>query len=251
MQRQLTTLTLAAGLCISGAAQATLIDRGGGLIYDDVLNVTWLQNTNLAASNTFGLAYNTDLGNHPNDSEGASYSELINPNGRMTWGAALHWIDAMNTANYLGYSNWRLPTLNVMDTSCSHDIAPDGYYGYHCTDGEFTHLMSADLGVQPGSSVLNTAGDTAVQIANLALFSNVQSDVYWMGMEWAAYPLYAWNYATSVDYQYFDDKNLPFYAWAVRDGDVASPSGNVPEPETLGLIALGLLGLGLARRVAG
>lgn len=27
----------------AGAAQATLIDRGGGLIYDDLLNITWLQ----------------------------------------------------------------------------------------------------------------------------------------------------------------------------------------------------------------
>ena len=34
----------------SGAAQATLIDRGGGLIYDSVLNVTWLQNANLASN---------------------------------------------------------------------------------------------------------------------------------------------------------------------------------------------------------
>lgn len=27
---------------------ATLWDRGGGLIYDDVLNITWLQDTNYA-----------------------------------------------------------------------------------------------------------------------------------------------------------------------------------------------------------
>jgi len=29
-------------VAISGAAQASLIDRGGGLIYDTNLNVTWL-----------------------------------------------------------------------------------------------------------------------------------------------------------------------------------------------------------------
>jgi hypothetical protein len=37
-----------AGLLSSGAAQATLVDRGGGLFYDNVLNVTWLQDANYA-----------------------------------------------------------------------------------------------------------------------------------------------------------------------------------------------------------
>jgi len=36
-------LAVAAGLLsLGGLAQATLIDRGNGLIYDDVLNITWL-----------------------------------------------------------------------------------------------------------------------------------------------------------------------------------------------------------------
>lgn len=38
----------AAGLSLSGAAQATLIDRGGRMIYDDVLDITWLQDANYA-----------------------------------------------------------------------------------------------------------------------------------------------------------------------------------------------------------
>lgn len=38
------------GRCVSmwGRARATLIDRGSGLIYDDVLDVTWLQDANYA-----------------------------------------------------------------------------------------------------------------------------------------------------------------------------------------------------------
>lgn len=38
------------GLCVSGVAQAALYDRGGGLIYDSVLDVTWLQDANYAAT---------------------------------------------------------------------------------------------------------------------------------------------------------------------------------------------------------
>lgn len=40
MQNKLLIQTLLTGLTLSGAAQAALIDRGGGLIYDDVLNIT-------------------------------------------------------------------------------------------------------------------------------------------------------------------------------------------------------------------
>ncbi len=36
-----------------GAAQAALVDRGGGFIYDDVLNVTRMQNANLATSDNW------------------------------------------------------------------------------------------------------------------------------------------------------------------------------------------------------
>ena len=48
MKRILPALGLLAVLLIAGRAQATLINRGGGLIYDNVLNITWLQNANYA-----------------------------------------------------------------------------------------------------------------------------------------------------------------------------------------------------------
>ncbi len=35
-------------ICIVGTGQAATFDRGNGLIYDDVLDITWLQNANLS-----------------------------------------------------------------------------------------------------------------------------------------------------------------------------------------------------------
>lgn len=55
----LATLTLSAP-----AAQAQLFDRGGGLIYDSVQNITWLADANYAKTS----GYDDD--------------------GRMTWGEA-------------------------------------------------------------------------------------------------------------------------------------------------------------------
>ena len=101
-------LALLAGLALSGAAQATLIDRGGGLIYDSGLDITWLKDANLAATSSFGVPG-------------------INANGWMNWFAAQSWIDAMNTAHYLGYSDWRLPTM--VDT-----LTPGCDYAYGGTD---------------------------------------------------------------------------------------------------------------------
>src|ERR1035438_5147029 len=98
MQKKPLILALLAGLALFGAGQAALIDNGGGLIYDSVLNITWLQNANLAASNTFGVSG-------------------IGADGSMTWNTAQSWIGAMNAADYLGQSDWRLPTTSQANGS--------------------------------------------------------------------------------------------------------------------------------------
>jgi len=124
----------------SVSAQAALHGRlpatPGGTDYqaywDDGLNVTWTANANLAASNTFGLAYNTDLGMHSGDNYPGTYVNEIQTTGPMTWGAALWWIDAMDGANYLGVNDWRLPTALNQDGSgpCARSDCTDSEMGY-------------------------------------------------------------------------------------------------------------------------
>lgn len=99
------------------------------------------------------------------------------------------------------------------------------------------HLLVADLGNSAWTSVLDPTGDTAEQIANLAMFSNVQSYAYWSGLEYAPDTGFAWGFGTSNGYQGNGDKNLAMYAVAVHPGDVAA---TVPEPQTLALMPLGL-----------
>ena len=45
------------GLLVAGlftvSAQAALYDRGNGLIYDDVLNITWMQDANYAQTSGY------------------------------------------------------------------------------------------------------------------------------------------------------------------------------------------------------
>jgi hypothetical protein len=88
-------LALALGLSLMMPTNATLISRlGGQAYYDDVLDITWQTNANLADSMTFGVGG-------------------ISASGPMSWYSASSWIAAMNTANYLGFGDWHLPTLRL------------------------------------------------------------------------------------------------------------------------------------------
>src|SRR5678815_5583167 len=113
---------LAAG-CAS-SAQAALQERlNGAAVYDTDLNVTWLTNANLPQSNTFNIL-------------------AIAPSGAMSWNTAQSYIVAMNAANYLGFSTWRLPTTRQPDPNCTtQDLANHISYGLACIGSEMGHLF--------------------------------------------------------------------------------------------------------------
>ena len=105
----------AALLAGAASAQAALVNRGGGMIYDTTLNLTWLADMNFAK--TSGYAAN---GVAPESTYG---SNTIWTDGSMGWEAANKWADNLV---YGGFSDWRLPTLNSGDTSCSDNFNPGG-----------------------------------------------------------------------------------------------------------------------------
>ena len=231
-------------------AQATLIDNGDGTVTDDVSNKMWIKDFNLAASNTFGLAYSTDLGDHPSDSYAASYAEQIFTSGYMNWGAALHWIDAMNTANYLGFNDWRLP--GVTDTGSSGCnfayTGTDCGYNVDLATGELADLWYRALGNTPLYDNSGSGPQAGWGLTNAGPFDNMQSYAYWSGTAYAPGTNRAWLFYTNYCYQRYTYKDRGLYAVAVRSCDAGGCEGTVPVPGTLALLGLGLAGGAVRRR---
>ena len=149
LRRAVTALFVVA-LGVSSVAQAALVDRGGGLIYDDDLNITWLADANYAMTS----GYDAD--------------------GLMNWSQAMTWASNLS---YGGYTDWRLPTS---DTSCSD---------YNCTGSEMGHLFYTELDAVPGWPMHNidsTDPDLALftNVQPYFYWSGSELDNEWTGDAW-------------------------------------------------------------------
>lgn len=98
MKSLIAASTLSLSLVAAATAQATLIDRGGGLIYDTAFDITWLADANYAETSGF-------------DADGA-----------MSWSDAMSWAGNLS---YGGLTDWRLPVNPQSDPACS----------FHYSDG--------------------------------------------------------------------------------------------------------------------
>ena len=155
-----------------------------------------------------GLIYDSD--------QKITWTKDANINGLMTWDSANTWATGLNYGGYA--SGWLMPTI-----------------------AELTYQLFTNLGGAAGYSI------SFIHNTNYGLFTNMQNYAYWSGSEYAPSTSYAWYFPTDFGGQYIDYKFRPFYAWAVRSGDVAA-NNNVPEPGTLALLSLGLLGIRRAQR---
>jgi hypothetical protein len=210
------------GLCALGLAltfgtgHAALVDRGNGLVYDTEQNLTWLQDANLAASQSFSVVG-------------------INADGTMNWNTATQWIAAMNASGYLGQNSWRLPTTILPDGPCGGSFL--GGFEYNCSGIEMGHLFYKSLGnMAPYSPAGVFQPDYGVK--NAGPFLHLEGKSYWSSTEWSANTAVAYRFDFSSGGLDETDKTFSFpTAWAVIDGEIATP---VPEPTESVLLLFGL-----------
>ena len=233
-------------LCITTlSANAALYDRGNGMIYDDVLNITWLQDANYAYTSGYALA--NALG------EEESSNTNIQADGRMGWVAAKAWAAQLN---YGGFDDWRLPTANLLNASdpCeSYDGRCD--MGFNNTISELGHMFYnnlANLGLYDiagndrasGYGITNSSFTDGIDGITVS-FLNLQNDDYWLGDDYALDAESAWAFSADIGFQDDDDYEESQFSWAVRDGDVSA----VPVPAAGWLFGSALVGLaGVKRR---
>lgn len=259
-RRLIAAMSLCAAVAVPGLSFGALIDRGGGLIYDDVLVLTWLQDANLAATNTFGV---TSIA-----ADAAPYTFGIRPDGTMSWDTAQSWIGALNSNGYLGYNDWRLPVTTPLDGSAfnfsySYDGSTDNGFNISeqgtayagSTASEMAHLFYNTLNnkgwCNPDLSTASfcSAPQAGYGLANSGPFINIQSNHYWSETDSALNTYTGWNFNFDNGAQDAPEapNNSDLYVWAVRPGDVSA----VPVPAAAWLFGSGLLALlGVSRKTS-
>jgi hypothetical protein len=225
MKRPLLNILTVLIISLSGVAQATLVDRGNGMIYDDVLDVTWLQDANYAKTS----GYDAD--------------------GQMNWAAANAWVEQLA---YEGYNDWRLPTISpINDSSFNYVLSRVGNAdignNISSPNSEMAYMFHENLGNLSAYDTDGTArgGNSGTDwgVINPGFFNNLENNIYWTGVESASL---AWAFTTWSGYQDLSNKDNEFYAWAVRSGDVNVSA--VPVPAAVWLLGSGLVGLLSLRR---
>ena len=222
------------GFSLTSTAQASLVARDGGMVYDDVNNITWAADANLfqtqAASNpnlvseiiaaNGGVIHDTPNGYDTVTNSGVRFltsADFNTSNSQMSWWGAQAWANNLSLG---GYTDWALPTTDP------------AVVGHNQTGSQLGNLFYTQLGGVQNTSITTTHN------ADYNLFSNVQ-DYYWSSSEYAPIPVRAWNFVTGSGSQIHSYKINQSYAWAVRPGDVAA----VPLPGAVWLFLSGLIGL--------
>lgn len=219
-------------------ASAELVDRGGGLLYDTVLNLTWLQDANFAQTSGFDA------------------------DGRLGSGDAFSWVEHLSyfhAPSGKTITGWRLPTVSpsngvAMNYDNRFDGNSDNGYNIASPQSELGYMFYVNLGLkglydksgaqQSGCCVPAAYGETV----DVGLVRNLRNYAYWTQTpyEGSAPGYYWWVFSMNRGSQDPYENNYPLIPWAVTTGDVAA----VPEPSSgvLWMVGAAVLGMRLLPR---
>ena len=210
MKKLVFILLIAIIFGFTNMGNATLLDRGGGLMYDTASGVTWMEDANYARTQGYG-------------SDG-----LMSWADATTYAANLSYYDpVLNTT----LSNWRLPTEDEA-------LAILSFLGY---------TITINLGAVNYTIVPNYDFITNVDGIYKAGFNYWTSSTEPDDSDTYVYTIWEDLYYTGLGAPYgaLPNKSINNYqVWVVMNGDVNS----VPEPATMLLLGLGVVGLAGVRR---
>ena len=213
--------TLAAGLALSTTtAHSALHLRAGGFVYDDVLDITLLQNVTGFISGGTGDQF-ADGGYAT--IEWAAALTVYDPLRDVLWDDFRLLSASLSASDPAGN---RTPNraFTVVDTSTASEVdSRDNEIGYMY---HWNGISNAAPGLFTG---LDGGGGGTV----------------WSGTE-GTYAIKQWMLDFDTGIMSGSDQNRARYAWAVLDGDVGIAA--VPEPSSTALLGLGGLAMLLRRK---
>jgi hypothetical protein len=224
-KKHLLVLVLLADLT-TDTAQALLVDRSNGLMYDNVLNVTWQQNSSHA--NTSGYS-----GPH-----------------LMDWASVNTWVTNLT---FDGLTGWRLPTYNSINGSsfnynATYNGATDMGTNFTSPKFESAPMQNSNLSLndylsRPGNfqADLNSFGTGTYRDQGATdLATNLQSNLLWQDTALNIHSPYPVDFKSGNNSSInIGTKGKHNYVGPVRGLDI----NPVPELCSFWLFIIGLLGL--------
>ncbi len=143
--------------------------------------------------NLTGLIWGPDANLMPTRDVGYDLDGTGGDDGKVFWLTAMNYVAKLNTENYLGHADWRLPNVREL-----HSLI---HFGYN------------------NPTLTNDAGNAKWDTSGVSSFSNVKSGYYWSSTSYSVSTTIAWN----VDMYYGYVGNGPkafndYYVWPVRGG---------------------------------